>query len=66
MPVPVPVARLHIFQLSTLRFGKIRGYFLMCVSDEFAHALAGILPDLFELRGGFVDDRGDFGDLLGR
>ena len=44
----------------------MRGHFAVRFGEEFVHTLTRFVPDLFELRGGFVDDRGYLGDLFRR
>ena len=64
--VPALATCFYFLQFGTLCFGKIGSDFSMRTYHEFMYARARVPSLLFELRGRFLDDRRDLGDLFRR
>jgi hypothetical protein len=65
MMPPSPVSLFELLQFLSLFVGKIDRDLLMRLRHDFMDAPASVAPYLLELRGRFIDNWRNFGDLFG-
>jgi hypothetical protein len=62
--MPAPMSLFDLLQFAALLVGENAGHFPVRFHDDFMHASARVAPHFVKFGSGFVEDRGDLGDLV--